>query len=232
MAHAAASFRKTGPLTAFLTAVLAGITLLATDASATSEPAGVPENRELAFTVLRDGSEIGTHVIRFERGDDVLQVDVATDIKVTLPLVDIALYRFTHRGHEVWKNGRLTKLDSRTHDDGEDHELAVSADGTDLMVKSDVGTHTSDPGIVPASLWNPRLQKQSVLLNTLDGTEMKVTINDLGRQIVTVRGESREATHLRVEGDLNRELWYDEAGHLVKVRFKAEDDSQIEYVLR
>lgn len=202
------------------------------DTARAADIRGVPASKEIAFTVLRDGSEIGTHILRFgDRGDD-LTVHVETDIAVKIPLVNIAVYRFTHRGDEVWRGGKLSELASETNDDGTEHKLTVRPDGTDLHVESDVGTHASDGAIIPASLWNPKLVRQSVLLNTLDGTEMPISVEDLGTEQVDAAGGEQTAEHYRLTGGLSREVWYNDRDELIRVRFAGKDKSQIEYVLQ
>lgn len=219
-----------------LTPGLLALAALAAVSSAEASAApieGEPPSGALSFTVLRDGDEIGTHVLNFGHDGDALTVDVATDIKVTLPLVDIAVYRFTHRAHEVWRDGRLSQLTSETDDDGEQHALSVVAEqGGALSVRSDLGAHASAADIVPASLWNHAVPAQETLLNTLTGVEMAVTVEDLGRETITVGGAERQAEHYKLTGDLARELWYDGDGVLRRVRFQAEDESTIEYVLQ
>lgn len=213
--------------------VLAGL-LLATmfPFAASAGIEGVPQDGALNFTVLRDGSEIGEHKIAFSRSGDDLKVDINTDIKVTLPLIGIAVYRFEHEGHEVWRNGHLAALNSKTYDDGTDHKVDAAATGDALAVKSDIVDQTSAATIIPASLWNPALMRQSVLLNTLDGHEMAVQIENVGLESVEVKGAEKQANHIRVSGGLERDLWYTPEGSLVRVRFAAKDGSQIEYVLR
>ncbi|NMM43580.1 hypothetical protein HH303_03760 [Rhodospirillaceae bacterium KN72] len=196
-----------------------------------ADVAGVPASKEIAFTVLRDGSEIGTHVLRFaDRGDD-LTVHIETDIAVKIPLVNIAVYRFTHRGDEVWQGGKLSELASETNDDGTEHKLTVRQDGADLHVESDVDTHASNGDIIPASLWNPKLVQQSILLNTLDGTEMPISVEDLGPEQIDAAGSEQTAEHYRLTGGLSREVWYNDRNELIRVRFAGKDNSQIEYIL-
>lgn len=209
-----------------------GMGLAAGATTVNAEVLGVPEDRVTAFTVLRDGDEIGTHVLTFESDTSGLKVSVATDIEVTLPLIPIPVYRFTHRGEELWREGRLVKLDSTTDDDGTDHRLSVAATADSLHVVSDKGAHASPSDIIPASLWNPELRRQIVLLNTLDGTEMEVSIQSLGEEMISARGVTQRADHVKLTGGLERDLWYTKQGVLVRVRFAAKDDSIIEYVLR
>ena len=213
--------------------ILAGLALAAAlPIAAFAGIEGVPQDGALTFTVLRDGSEIGEHKITFNQTGGDLQVDINTDIKVTLPLIGIAVYRFEHQGHEVWRNGQLAALTSKTYDDGTDHKVDAAADGAALAVKSDIVDQTSAATIIPASLWNPALMQQSVLLNTLDGHEMPVQIETVGMEPVDVKGAKRDAKHIRVTGGLERDLWYTPEGSLVRVSFAAKDGSKIEYVLR
>ncbi len=223
----------TRPLLSAARLVLAGLVLAAAlPIAAFAGIEGVPQDGALTFTVLRDGSEIGEHKITFNQTGNDLQVDINTDIKVTLPLIGIAVYRFEHEGHEIWRNGQLAALSSKTYDDGTDHVVDAAANGAALAVKSDIVDQTSAATIIPASLWNPALMRQNVLLNTLDGHEMRVRIETVGMEPIAVKGGTLEAKHIRVTGGLERDLWYTPEGSLVMVRFAAKDGSKIEYVLR
>lgn len=198
---------------------------------------GSPANAEpspektLAFTVLRNGDPVGTHTVDLRPGEAGTTVEIET--KVVVKVAMIPVYRFEHRGTERWRDGRLTELASRTNDDGDHHSLEVRDAGTDSLDVVGDGKHSSvGRTIVPASLWNRATIAQNVLLNSLDGRRMAVTVRDLGSEAVAVRGQPRPARHYSLTGELQRELWYDETGLLVQVAFKGKDDSDIRYVLR
>lgn len=192
-------------------------------------PAGASET-ELEFTVLRDGDPIGTHSIEIDREAGRTDVDIRTDVAVKLAFVTV--YNFNHEGHETWREGRLVAYESKTDDDGTDKSLRARATGGRLVVDGSAAKYEAEPAIVPASLWNPQTVSQSRLLNTLDGSEMAVKVTDAGEETVQVRGEPVKARHYAIEGELNREVWYDAGGTLVKVRFSADDGSDIQYLLR
>lgn len=185
----------------------------------------------LSFTVLRDGEAVGTHVLSFQSGpDDSLNVSADTNVVVKMAMIPV--YRFEHHGREAWKGGYLVALSSDTNDDGTHHSVKASEDGDGLKVNGD-GVVTRQPqDILPASLWNSNIVARSSLMNTLDGHAMSVRIADLGGEPVSVAGRTVVARHYAMTGDLSRELWYDGAGVLVQVRFKAKDGSDIQYVLR
>jgi hypothetical protein len=213
------------PLTVFAAFALSSQVLAGSAAFA-----AVPQDGRLDFTVLRNGDKIGRHEMIFRDGANGLQVDIKTDIKVKVLFV--TAYKFEHEGHEIWKEGRLVRLWSETDDDGKHHELEAQAQADALAVNGDAARGTVAAQIIPASLWNEGILQGGTVLNTLDGKSMAIQVQDLGQENVDVHGKATPARHYVVSGDLKRELWFDERDVLVKVRFKAEDDSTVEYVLR
>ena len=193
---------------------------------------GIPSNGSLGFTVQRDGENVGEHTIRFDNSDDSLKVEVQTSINVKLPFLGVSVYHFEHKGSELWRDGALIRLESTTDDDGEPRRLNVRREGEKLRVESNIAEHDSAANLIPASLWHPDLITRHVLLNTLDGSEMAVSVSEQANETLQVQGRAVQTRHFVVSGGLNRELWYDAKGVLVKVAFAAKDDSRIEYVLK
>jgi hypothetical protein len=193
-------------------------------------PAFAAPPPSLNFSVLRNGEPVGTHVVQFHGSDGDLQITVDTNVVVKIAM--IAVYRFEHHDAEVWHGGHLISLASTTNDDGTRHKLSVTRTDAALVVNGDGNATRLPPETVPASLWNPATVGQTQLVNTLDGHAMAIQVADLGDDTVKVGGTPRPAHHYVMAGDLARELWYDASGTLIKVRFKAKDDSDIEYVLK
>lgn len=212
--------------------ILAAIALLFPLAASPAWAAYTENNGALNFAVYRDDSEIGTHTLIFHKNGGSLDVSVKTDIAVKLPIIGITVYRFEHEGHETWTDGHLTALQSKTNEDGTPHHLSVHANGAGLSVDGDGRTGESKPSIIPASLWREDLVRSSVLLNTLDGREMSVTVNEKGTEEVMVGNTPVEARHFVISGELEREVWYDANQRLVKVRFVGNDGSTITYLLK
>jgi hypothetical protein len=184
----------------------------------------------LSFTVIRNGDTVGSHTLRFQPAADGVTVTIDTNVVVKVAMIPV--YRFEHHGQEVWQRDHLLALNSTTNDDGTRHSLKVNGGGGALEVNGDGTASRLPAATIPASLWNRATIGQGTLLNTLDGRAMNVTITDLGTETVTVSGQSRPARHYAMAGDLNRELWYDDTGTLVRLRFKGKDDSDIQYVLK
>lgn len=190
-------------------------------------------NKTLSYTVQRDGKNIGTHTYNIsDRGDETL-VEVTTDIKVKVLFV--TAYKFIHASKEVWKNGQLVSLSSTTDDDGTAKELNAAAAGSkftlDSKVKGAERRQHADGPLIPASLWKRDIVTQSRVLNTLDGTVMKIDVEDMGQDTVQAGGADVQAHHYSITGELTRELWFNAAGDLVRIRFPDKTKTEIVYAL-
>jgi Family of unknown function (DUF6134) len=166
----------------------------------------------------------------FERTGDTVGVKIATAIAVKIAFITV--YRFEHSAHETWKADRVVALQSKTNDDGTNHKVDVAISGGTLLVNADGQETRIDPNIVPGSLWNIRLLKQGLVLNSLDGSQMPVTVKDLGDERIKVRGAAAQAHHYHIDGGLKRDVWYDANQTLVRVMFAAKDNSSIVYELQ
>lgn len=198
-----------------MTRLLSLLTALALAPAAMASPgASVPASGRLAFDVIRKDRDIGDYVVTFRGSGGDVTVDIATDVKVKVPVIGVAAYRFSQTSTETWRGGQLAGLTSRTDDNGTPHDIRVGA-----------------TSLIPASLWNADMVRSSAVLNTIDGSTDPISVSNLGTENVATGSGTVAATHYALRGGLNRDLWYAGAT-LVHVRFAAEDGSQVDYVLR
>jgi len=191
----------------------------------------VPPNGALDFTVLRDGENVGTHQIDFHKNGNDLEVDIKTRIAVKLAFITV--FRYEHDGHEVWHDNKLLSMQTKTHDDGENHLLVATANGSgEIKIVGDGKERTAKESVIPASLWNSSFLESKELLNSLTGTDLAIDVAFKGEEPVLVNGHEVPARHYSMTGEFERELWYDDDWVLVKIEFKAKDGSDIQYVLR
>jgi len=205
--------------------------------------------KTLEYTVLRDGSPIGTHAYTIETNGTDTNVAVTTDIKVKA--LFITVYKFIHESKEKWQNGQLVSLKSTTDDDGTPKSLQASAENGKITLDATINKQErrqfAPSASIPASLWNPALVTQGTVLktakgaaiktlesqivNTLDGQLMKVKIADLGNEEVEAQGTKVSANHYQITGELTRDLWYNSDGDLVRVSFPDKTETSIVYSL-
>jgi hypothetical protein len=63
----------------------------------------------------------------------------------------------------------------------------------------------------------------------VDDKTMKVSFEFVGRETITVAGKELEVEHYHMVGDEERDLWFDKAGRIAKVKFRRLG-SEIEYL--
>ncbi len=185
----------------------------------------VPQDKAWRFLVLRHGAVIGEHRFDFSRRDGDFIVEVAIDISVGV--LGVTLFRFTHRAEEVWRDGWLQALTSATDDDGRLWRVqSLRSDGALRGTVNDVGFDVSG-FVVPASLWHRDTPKTQVLFGTIDGRTKVVNTRLVGEEAVEVAGRPRQTRHFRLTGEIERDVWYDADCGIARVTFPAPDGSLI-----
>lgn len=184
---------------------------------------------EIAFDVERDGNVVGQYTITFTRTDQGVRADARVDIDVGLLFV--SAYKLRYQAHELWSEGELQSIDASTNEDGDYRHVRATRDAGGLLVQTTNGTYET-PAVLPISHWNAAVLKGGLMLNGMTGEVDKVQVFDQGLDTVVTRTGSLHARHYLYSGDLNGEIWYDPDGRWVKLRFRANDGSMIDYVCR
>ncbi len=199
-------------------------------ADATVFAASIPDTNRIAFRVMRDEVDIGSHELRFRRDGERLDVDIAIDLKVTF--LGVALYRYSHRARETWQDGRLTALETVTDDNGTPYRIVGRASDGGFIVSAGGKEAVFPADAFPSSHWNRAWLDGKPLINTQKGEKIAFTVADRGEETVTTAGGSLPARRFAIAGDLRKDIWFDAAGRWVKTRFDAPDGSSIFYVLQ
>lgn len=224
----------------------AGATLASHAARAT--PFGHGES--LSFVAHRNGQRIGTHVVSFH--DEAGSRMVTTQIDFSVRMLGISVYRYRHRGQEIWRGDEFQAIATETDDNGDKYVLKAEREGNNLVVlrrepQTSFKTSTGDesleqqrwirdvhPGhLLPSTHWNIAQTRQQALLNSQTGKVMNVSVREIGRETVRTASAAPAATHFSYGGEFTMEQWFDDSARWVKALFKAPSDgSTIEYTLQ
>jgi hypothetical protein len=185
---------------------------------------------EMEFSVLRDGDPIGVHRVTFNRDGDRLIVGSRFEAQVKLLFVTV--YEYLYESKSVWRDGCLVELRATTDDNGDKSSVSAWLDNGRLTIQGPSGVTQGDAELFPTDHWNAGVLQTNRVLNTITGSVAAVTIADMGKGQVMVNNAPGPARHYVYSGDLRTEVWYDENGRWVKMRFRADDGSSIEYVCR
>ena len=202
-------------------------------AAADSPPPAVDPFRlygkEIAFDVERDGDVVGRYTISFTRTDQGVLAEARVEVDVSLLFVPV--YSLSYHARELWSGGELQSIEAFTDDDGDLVHLQATRNSDGLQVQTNNGAYET-PAVLPISHWNAALLEGGPLLNGMTGEVDDVLVFDQGLDTVSTRNGSLRARHYLYSGDLNGEIWYDEDGRWVKLRFRAKDGSMIDYICR
>jgi hypothetical protein len=192
-------------------AMLVGIALAAGPAQAAN-----PETRE--FQVLVDGKACGSAKMTFDvRDNGTIQVSSETDVLVKILFIS---YKYSYRGVEVWKDGRLQRFDSNCTDDGKKYQVQAAAEDTNLRVQVNDRVRVVDGDIWLTSYWkqpdNKKINQNIPLIDSDTGKDLNAQVLYVGAERRAVAGEMQDVQHFRLKGKANVDLWYDVTGRIVR----------------
>jgi hypothetical protein len=207
--------------------------------------AGAAEPREFEretreFKVSVDGKGRGKCTIEISRrddGSDKMHINAALSFNYV-----VYEYRYSSVGTEVWKDGRLVRLENIADYNGKKYVVKAKGDAKGMRVTvndkssladADVWVTSywrlpdhlahADPavgqGVVPAAGSRPARKDSTVAVALLDsdkGQKLKGEVQRVGEEFITVAGKKSGCTHFRITGDVQVDVWYDASQRLVR----------------
>ncbi|WP_395648240.1 DUF6134 family protein [Terricaulis sp.] len=193
----------------FALAAIAALSLSTAPASAAPSAAGRTE-----FEVLRNGQPFGRHVITVSGSGDHLTAQSALSMSASAG--PITLFRYEQNCTETWSGGSLAGLRCSTLKDGRHMRVSAAVQRQMLQVTGARGQTAFPLGTFPTSWWTRPPEATALsLLNTETGQPMPVRVTRIGRETIMVAGRPVQAEHIRVQGTVTADLWYDENGRWI-----------------
>ena len=191
------------------------VALLALTVGGAARAADV-ETRDFAVVISNKPSgEVHMTIQRQDDASIVMRCD--TDIKVKFGLIT---YKYVYRGLEVWKDRRLTRLDSSTDDNGKRFTVSAVPDGANLKLTVNNVERQVRGDVWVTSYWTlPDAKKRTEPLTVLDADNGKLIDAKLAfvaTEKLNIAGQNVTLNHYRLTGKTNIELWYDGSERLVR----------------
>lgn len=186
--------------------------------------------RSWQFSVLLDGSPIGYH--RFDLMSRESELEVRSEASFDVRFLFINAFRYRHSNRELWEGECLRVIESSTRQNGE--EFAVSGErlAEGLRIEANGKADQLDGCVMTFAYWNPRFLEQTRLLHPQTGEYMSVDVQPLGREELTVRGESVIATAYQVRArDVDITVYYSDDDEWLGLESIAKGGRIIRYVL-
>jgi hypothetical protein len=178
--------------------------------------AGEVELRD--FVTVLDGRRVGDYQMKITQQDDG-SVILSSQGQMQLNHPG-GLGRYRYHGSEVWKDGRLLRLDSTSSDDRKQTTVSAAAEGDGARVVVD-----GQARVIPGPVWVTtywRLPAAEVrgltqtLLDADNGHDLRGKLERVGSGQVVVAGQPLSCMRYRLLGDVQVDLWYDAQDRLVR----------------
>lgn len=183
------------------------------------------------YEVFRNKKAIGTHSLAFNHENNELVVEV--DSKLAVKMLGVTVYKYSYKATEVWSAGELVLLETRINDNRKKQRvIKASSRGQYLLVEDSSKT---EPRTMPlpqfgSNHWHPGAILSRRIFHTLHGRLYQGPPEALGwERVVLQGGDVVSARRFRYEAGFNAEVWYDSDWRWIKLSFKADDGSTIEY---
>jgi hypothetical protein len=176
------------------------------------------ETTSTCFRINMDGDPVGWDCVEIQQSDE--RTRVRRSIRIDVSVLLFNAYEYRHESRELWRDGRLVRLETWTNDNGD--EFHVQARESDGAIRVDRGAeqYQTDTGIIPTSYWNSDLVDQDKLLDTQTGLIRSVRIEPIERRVVETPGGTVSVQEYRMKGDVRLRLGYDSDGRWRTMRFK------------
>jgi hypothetical protein len=181
---------------------------------------------EYTFAILKDGTPVGVHRVVFERDGGRIAIRESTAIEVRFAMLPV--YSFEHEGRQIWEDGRAVRIDATTNDNGEELQITVRPAGQGSIRTVNGRVDRFDGSMAVLAFWNKDALEHHAFFSIVEDKILRVSFEFAGEEKITIAGTELEAEHYCMVGDEERDLWYDTAGHLAKVRLRRLG-SEIEY---
>ncbi len=183
-----------------------------------AQPAAAGERPgRIEFEILRGGQPFGRQVINVTRTNGGVVAETSADLRANLG--PMTVFRYSQRCRETWRDGALVGLNCTTRQNGRTKTAAAELSGERIAVTGTAGASEFAAHILPTSWWTRPPLTTREMINTETGARLPVRITLIGRETIEVGGQSIAADHIRVQGTLTVDLWYDDQGRWVSCAF-------------
>jgi hypothetical protein len=163
------------------------------------------------FNVFWGKDAIGTHMVSVTPAGAPGDREVAVDIDM---LVDLGMFgeiTYVHSSREVWRDGRIVELESRTDDDGDIVEVSGLAKGDYFLLQGPGGPFEAPGHLLTSNCaWSEAICHQSEIIDATTGTVVGLVAKPHGNQTDPAAGPVRGYKVIcpMVAGS----FWYDTGG--------------------
>jgi hypothetical protein len=188
------------------------------------------EEQTWRFRVWLDDRKIGYHefVLREQGAQRQLQSEASFEYK----LLFVKLYGYQHENLEIWEDGCLSRIESRTDANGKDYQVRGMREDGRFVLEGGPGEQALPACVMTFAYWNPEFLQAKRLLNSQNGELVEITVSPPQKDLLMVRGREQPALRYRLRADkLDILLWYSEDQEWLALETEARGGRRLRYEL-
>lgn len=171
------------------------------------------------FRVMRGGSAVGTHAVRFRDEGPVLVAE--SEVRIIVRLAGFTVFRYAHDTQERWQGARLLALTSRLERNGTSFQAEARAEGNGLVLRGTAGEARLPATAAPLTWW--RAASLTADLPLFDPRRGEPVMPELRRSVVS------GGVLVKLIGGEGAEVLYDAAGNWAGFTTTGDDGSAVRY---
>lgn len=199
---------------------LVAVTLLAAFCLFNGAAMAATSEGRVEFELFREGYPFGRQSVVVSSRNGQLFAQTAANLRAALG--PVTMFSYTQSCSETWRSGALTSLRWQTRQNGRHKLVEGRLNGDAFHVSGVDGAIAFDPRTLPTSWWTRPPLSTREMINSETGARLPVRVSFVGRETIAVGNQRIAADHIRVQGTLTVDLWYDDAGHWVGCAFTAQ----------
>jgi hypothetical protein len=158
------------------------------------------EARRLTFDVFLDDRAIGYQRYELRSTPEGTRVEVRAEFAVKFLLVNA--FAYDHHNVELWRDGCLQAISSRTNSNGERFTVSGRTRGSSFVVATGDGERTFGECVASFAYWDrSALLPRQRLLNAQTGEYLPVRIDAAGRDHLRLGGRDVEVERYAIRGE-------------------------------
>lgn len=188
--------------------------------AATKALACVPPQERAVYAINHETyGKIGSHTLTFHcDGQDLV---VETDVRVDVKVLFVTVYKRRARYREVWRQDQLVAYDAWTNEAGDEYVTKARLKDDQMIIDGVKPGVRVPPDTVSSHPWNAKVVDRNLLFGMKDGRLIRVDVEPAGEEVIEIGEKAIKARKYVVRGDIDRELWYDQAGNWLRWRLES-----------
>ena len=184
--------------------------------------------KKIEFDIYRNNKNIGKHVFSFKKENDELLVE--SEINFIIKKLGVTLYQYHVKGVEVYKNGILTRFNSKTNQNGKEKYVNMKLENEQFIIDGSSYKGKTSTNYLLGTWWNHSIVEAPAQISAVSGRIIEQKVTFLGKEKINIDGKSYNALHfnfsssdknLSKDKKLNTDVWYDEKTlNWIKASFK------------